>query len=181
MKKGLSILLLLLFLFNVGGYYLVYWGLRYQTDQHLSKLLDADGFHPHATVELRIPVAFPYPVGTEDFQRVDGRFEHNGAFYKLVKQKLENDTLYIICIRDVETGQLARTVRQYAQLTFGMSGTLPSHRTLHLLSKLVTDYCKDTDLMLQQGEGYVLVIVFGEPVEHFIQPPLTVHSPPPRA
>ena len=37
------------------------------------------------------------PIG---YERVNGEFEHNGEFFKLVKQKLENDTLNIVCIKD---------------------------------------------------------------------------------
>jgi hypothetical protein len=44
------------------------------------------------TILLKIPVAVPYQIDSEGYERVDGEFEHQGEFYRLVKQKYQNDT-----------------------------------------------------------------------------------------
>ena len=117
MKKVFSIFFLLVFLFNVGGYHIVFWGLRVQTDRELSNRLDANLYDPEETIQLRIPIALPYPIQSHDFQRVDGRFEHNGQQYKLIKHKLQSDTLYVVCLRDHATRQLVTTMTDYIERT----------------------------------------------------------------
>ena len=181
MKKGLSIILLILFLFNVGGYYLVYWGLKYHKDQQLTERLDANLYDSEKTVLLKIPLTLPYPIGSQGYQRVDGRFEHNGEYFKLIKNKLQNDTLYVVCIRDHETRQLAKTIKDYVLLTQGLIDTSPTQNAIHFLTKLVKDYCPHDGIKLIHQEGFSMFLQYNTLPENFAQPTLPIHAPPPRA
>lgn len=180
MKKGLSTILLIIFLFNVGGYYIVFWGLRYQANQQLTLRLDANLFDPEETILLKIPVALPYPLESNGFQRVDGGFEHNGEFFKLIKNKLENDTLYVVCIRDRETRQLVKTMKDYVSLTQGLADENPSQKALHFLSKLAKDFCSNGAIDMVHQAGFSMLITYEQRLEHILGPSLPVHAPPPR-
>lgn len=180
MKKGLSILLLTLFLFNVGGYYIVYWGLRFQTDQQLTYRLDANLYNPSETIELKIPVVLPYPIQSQGFQRVEGRFEHNGEYFRLIKHRLHNDTLYVVCIRDVETRHLVKTMKDYVQLTQGLVESFPGQKALHFLSKLVKDFCAHDEMRIMHQYGFTMLIAFSETSKDIVQTILPIHGPPPR-
>jgi hypothetical protein len=136
----------MVFLFNVGGYYIVLWGLRFQADQELTLRIDANLYEPEETIELKIPVVLPYPIQSQDFQRVDGRFEHQGQFYKLVKHKLENDTLFVVCIRDAETRKVVNTIRDYVKLTQDPPAPSSGKTALNLLSKLVKDFNTNSNI-----------------------------------
>lgn len=181
MKKGLSTILLIIFLFNVGGYYIVYWGLRYNTDQQLASRLDANLYDPEETILLKIPVTLPYPIESNGFQRVDGSFEHNGEFFKLIKNKLQDDTLYVVCIRDHETRRLVKTMKDYVSLTQGLADQNSSQKTLHFLSKLAKDYCSNKAIDIVHRAGFVMVITYEQRPEDLFEPSLPVHAPPPRA
>ena len=181
MKKALSILFLAIFLFNVGGYYIVFWGLRFQTDHQLTDRLDADLYDVEETIEIKIPVALPYPIQSQEFQRVDGRFEHNGEFYKLVKHRYHNDTLYVVCIRDHQTRELVNTITDYVQLTQALPGTNTGQKALNYLSKLVKDFYNQEDITLLRQHGYSIVIQFAERPNLFLQPVIAIQAPPPRA
>jgi hypothetical protein len=169
----------MIFLFNVGGYYIVFWGLRLETDQQLSARLDAGLYDPNATIELKIPVALPYPIYTEGFKRVDGRFEHNGEFYKLVKHKLQNDTLYIVCIRDGKTRELVNAMTDYVRLT----QTFPaSHeKANNFLGKLAKDFLSRATGGVTEHAGYSVTITFGQLTRFFDPRAIPVHSPPPKS
>lgn len=168
----------MVFLFNVGGYYIVFWGLRLETDQQLSARLDAGLYDPDATIELRIPVTLPYPIYTEGFKRVDGRFEHNGEFFKLVKHKFQNDTLYIVCIRDGETRELVNTMTDYVRLTQAFPA---SHEKAHnFLGKLAKDFLSRPTGGIVQGAGFSMMIAFFQLKDSFDTRALPVHSPPPK-
>jgi hypothetical protein len=180
LKKGLSILLLTVFLFNVGGYYIVFWSLRFQTDRQLTSRLDANLYDPSETIELKIPVALPYPIQSQGFQRVEGRFEHNGEYFKLIKHRLHNDTLYVVCIRDVETRQLVSAMKDYVQLTQGLLKSSPGQKALHLLSKLLKDFCAHDDMRIMHQDGFTMLIAFSEVAQNALQPIIPIQAPPPR-
>ena len=181
MKKGLSILLLIIFLFNVGGYYIVFWGLSFRLDRQLAYRLDNNLYDEKETIEIKIPLSLPYPVHSDGFQRLDGRFEHNGQFFKLIKQKLHNDTLYVVCIRDQGTHELARTLQEYVDQTTGLTGTNANQKALNYLSKLIKDFFpRDEDAIVSHNES-VVVLSYVQKTETFIEPALPVHAPPPRS
>lgn len=178
MKKVLSVALLVVFLFNVGGYYLVFWALRAHTDRQINYRLDSNQYHEDETIEIKIRVAFPYPLQAQDFQRVDGRFEHGGEFFRLVKQKLQNDTLYIVCIRDHQTRQLVNTMHNYIELTQAVP--LTGQKTWNLVSKLIKDFYSGPGLSLLQQGGFCMDIPFAISITSFLPPIIPVHGPPPR-
>lgn len=62
--------------------------------------LDSDIYAGSEALTLRIPLSLPYPSNHNSYERVNGVFEYEGALYRLVKQKLYNDTLYVVCSRD---------------------------------------------------------------------------------
>jgi hypothetical protein len=178
LKKITSIALLLIFLFNVGGYYVVFWALRLHTDHRITYKLDSNQYAPDETIELRIPVALPYPIYTRDFERVDGRFEHGGEFFKLVKHKFQNDTLYIVCIRDHETRELVNTMDNYVELTQTLPAT--NQKAWNLLSKIIKDYFSHEGVAMLHQFGFTVPLLFNETPELFLQPVIAVHAPPPR-
>jgi hypothetical protein len=171
-------MLLIVFLFNVGGYYIVFWGLRLQADKQLTTRLDADLYNTHETIELKIPVTLPYPIQQQEFQRIDGRFEHHGEFFKLVKHKLQNDTLYIICIRDHQTKHLVNTMTDYVKLTQALPGT--SQKALNFLGKLLKDFYSQADIGIALNYGFSMVILFKKTSDSLPDPVIPVHSPPPK-
>lgn len=174
----MSIILLMVFLFNVGGYYIVFWGLRLETNQQLTARLDAGLYDPDATIELKIPVTLPYPIHTDDFKRVDGGFEHNGEYYKLVKHKFQNDTLYIVCIRDGETRELVNAMTDYIRLTQAFP---VNHEKAHnFLEKLAKDFLsRPTGGIVERG-GFSIMIAFFQLTDSFETRSIPVHSPPPK-
>jgi hypothetical protein len=177
LKKAFALLLLFTFLFNVGGYYIVFWGLRFQADQQLIKRLDADQYLPEETFEIKIPVTLPYPIQATDFQRVDGNFEHNGEVFKLVKQKLQNDTLYVVCIRNHQVEQLKITLTDYVELTNSLPGT--NQKALNFLGKLVKDFCSQQDFNFLHDSSFTTTSRFAETSLSFCSPVMQILAPPP--
>lgn len=172
-------MLLAVFLFNVGGYYIVFWGLRFQSDQELNRRLDANLYTRSETIEIKIPIALPYPIYTDDFQRVDGRFEHGGEFFKLVKHKLQNDTLYIVCIRDPESRHLVNTFTDYIQLAQSLPGT--NQKALDFLGKLAKDFVSRAYIGLVQEGGFSATVPFCAVAALFEPRSIPVCTPPPEA
>ena len=171
----------MVFLFNVGGYYVVFWGLRFHNDQRLLHRVEANLYHDNEIVELKIPVTLPYPLQDQGFQPVDGRFEHNGEHFKLIKHKFENDTLYVVCIRDFETRKLVNTMRNYVEMANGFDATSSNQKALNYLGKLIKDFCSHGIISIVCPFTILSSDPSFEQTQAPIDPVLPVLSPPPRA
>ena len=145
----------------------------------LSKRIEANNYDDTETIELKIPVSLPYPLQENGFERVDGKFEHKGTFYKLIKHKLENDTIYIVCIRDLETKQIANTLKDYVAKT----NELPvnSKNTLNLFGKFLKDFEATQQDFFQQTSGWASDIEFSNPTFILHSADLIPQGPPPKA
>jgi len=106
LRKLFSILFAILLLLNVMGYYGVFLGLQYKNDKEMIQKFDAENYSESEIVTIKIPISIPYAMDSKNFERVDGKFEHNGEFYRLVKQKLSQDTLYVACVKDYENKRI---------------------------------------------------------------------------
>lgn len=139
MKKTLSVSLLLIFSFNIGGYYIFFNILKQSAHIKLINELDNNQISPDQLIELKIPISLPYPINSEDYKRVNGRFEYKGKIYKLVKQKLANDTLHIFCLVDQVEMKLITDLHKYAKQT-NDAPTSRSKQSGQILKNLAKDY-----------------------------------------
>jgi hypothetical protein len=109
-----SIALSFLILLNVLGYYGIFVGLGYKNTQEVTRQLDSDRYDESNTVLIKVPLSIPYAVNTE-YERVDGEFNHEGQVYRLVKQKLVNDTLFVVCLKDEKGTAINRALTDYVK------------------------------------------------------------------
>lgn len=115
MKKIVSIFLIALLLFNALGYYGLFMGITYQNKQSLIHRFDGNTYNEAEAVTIKIPVSIPYVADSKDYERVDGEFEHEGEFYHLVKQRLSEDTLYVVCIKDNTSKRIHKALEDYVK------------------------------------------------------------------
>lgn len=139
MRQLVSIALLALLLFNMLGHYPVYLGMQWNARQDMEKRLDTEDLEGQELFELKIPMNLPYWHNMADYERVSGKFEHNGEFYNLFKQKIQDDTLHLVCVRDRTQKQLFEKLSEVVQFTFGdMPGT--HQKAAKFLENLLKDY-----------------------------------------
>ena len=102
-------------LLNALGFLGILVGMQYHSGRALESRLDNDQYDASQTVVLKFPMTLPYQTDQESYERVEGKFEHRGEFYRLVKQKLEKDTLYIVCIKDQDGKRIAAALSDYVK------------------------------------------------------------------
>jgi len=115
LKKVFSLALIFVLLLNILGYYGVFLGLEYRNNIAMTRSFDRGGYDESNTVTISLPLSLPYMTDNKDFERVDGLFEHEGEFYRLVKQKYSNDTLTVVCIKDVENKRIHEALSKYVK------------------------------------------------------------------
>jgi hypothetical protein len=129
-------------------------------------------------VLIRIPMALPYPM-VAGYESIDGEFEHNGEFFKLVKQKLENDTLNIVCIRDHKQKELFGALKDFIKLSNDLPTSHPQQAVL-LLSKVLKDYEPLPDLKIISSDGWCIESVEHDLIADLLFQDRDVLSPPPK-
>lgn len=97
------------------GYYGLFFGLHYQNRQELIQRFDAENYSAMEAVTIKVPIAVPYANDSQEYQRVNGEFEHNGEFYHMVKQRLSQDTLYIVCVKDQQSKRINQALTDYVK------------------------------------------------------------------
>ncbi len=138
-KKSIALGLILIFLFNIIGYHGFYAAMRYQIRARISQQLDDGSYSLDQAITFKTPLSLPYPMGNTDSPRIDGDFEFNGEFFKLAKQTLENDTLYIVLVKNSEEKRLLTTLTDYVKLSIDHAGDT-KHSTLKLHGNIVKDF-----------------------------------------
>ncbi len=179
MKKPLSIVLSLVFLFNVIGYYAVYWGILYQARIEMTRHLDAGNYSENETVTLKIPLTVPYYADGKDYERVHGSFEHEGEFFKLVKQKFERDTLYVVCIRDNKEKRLFNAMIDFVKVSNDLPAS--SQQTLKLLGSFTRDYFTASHIRTLEHQGWSQTFTFIARRFNLLVLDFPVFSPPPES
>jgi len=67
LKKIAAIFLVLLLLFNALGFFGLFVGLQYKTKLDLVQRLDNDDYRVEETVTLKVPLALPYHIDSDEF------------------------------------------------------------------------------------------------------------------
>jgi hypothetical protein len=155
----------------------MFWALQYQADLELHQHLDANDYSVSESVVIKIPITLPYQINGTGFERVDGKFEYQGEFYKLVKQKLENDTLSIVCIKDHREKQIVTTMVDFTK----QSNDLPTSAALKVLGSFLKEYNGTNDLKMISGDGWSTMICFNNPSFATRSPIFPVIAPPPKS
>ncbi len=145
--------MLALFVLNMVGYYGVFVGLKLSSEIAIREQFDAENYTAEE-VTIKVPIAIPYATDSKDYERVDGEFEHNGEFYRLVKQKLQSDTLFIVCVKDNQTQKMNQALADYVKtFTDKPVSSKQSTKTVNSFSK---DYLSTTTAVETISTGWNL-------------------------
>lgn len=148
LKKVSAVLLLILFIFNAGGYRVLISYQQEKEDFEFAKALDRGNYNDEDLVAVKVPLNLPYQTGSENFVRVNGEINWNGQVYNYVKRKVINDTIVLLCIKHETKSELQQIVNDY----FGNINDLPgkdSNKKPLIYRQIVSDY--DTYSFLATG------------------------------
>jgi hypothetical protein len=128
MRKIAAILLLLLFVFNTIGYKLWFALAMHKADSRLEAALDKNNFNEDDLFTLKIPINLPYQNSSASFERIDGEITVNGETYAYVQRKVQNDTMYLQCIKHTEKINLQQKSNDYFSKLNDIAGSNDSKK-----------------------------------------------------
>jgi hypothetical protein len=106
MRPVWAISLLLLHLFNMGGYQLMFKHFEGVSNARLVAKIDHKDYDEKNLLEIKVPIHLPYQLDWADYERVDGEIVLEGVHYNYVKRKLVNDTMTFLCLPNAEKTQI---------------------------------------------------------------------------
>jgi hypothetical protein len=177
MKKIVSTCLVVLLLLNVMGYYVVFMGMKYKNSVQIAERLDTNNYREAETITIKFPLSIPY-FGDTGFERVSGEIEHQGEYFQLVKQKLEKDTLYIVCIKDVKRKHIQKALTAYVKTFSGKAAESTNAKTI---PNFIKDYVSTSFNLGAFATGWSATVVYYFVPVSFSNPYSTNTAPPPKS
>ena len=155
----------------------MFHALRYQADLKTWSRLDAGQYGEDEISIVKIPMALPYPVKEGVYQAMQDNFEYDGVYYKGIKQKMENDTLFVVCVKDQCEKNLNNVMTRYEKV---ISDTPSKSKTgQSLLSKLLKEYETFCQPKIVHQSGWILTLPYWELTANLAAVEPSVQSPPP--
>lgn len=179
MKRSLTIVLLVLFLLNVLGYYGVFMGLQFANEKEMQALFDDDNFMPEEEITIKVPITIPYANDSREFTRVDGEFEYQGETYRMLKQRYISDTLYIVSVKDNTSKEIKQALTDYVKsFTDKPSSEKSSSKTVQ---NFIKDYISSSTVLHSEQCGWSNVLMHGALTSIYESLAIQLNSPPPKA
>lgn len=144
-------------LLNAMGYYGIFLGMQYSNDLTMNRSLDSGSYDEVHAVTIKIPVTIPYMQDQTDFSRATGKFEHEGQLYRIVKQRYVQDTLTIICIKDIAHEKIDTLLTAYVK-TF-TDKTSDDSSYIKILISLIKYYLAEPFLIRSTTDGWSAEII----------------------
>jgi hypothetical protein len=114
LKKLIAIILLAIYLFNLGGYTMVFHYFIHLSEEKIAAQVDDNKYKDSDLVQLSISFNLPYTENSSEFETLNGSVELNGVVYNYVKRRIYKDTLYIMCLPNQQRTQLIKEKSKYA-------------------------------------------------------------------
>jgi hypothetical protein len=91
--------------------------LQQKANTQLVAQLDNNLYKDSQLIELKVPIHLPYLTNWAAYQRYDGEIEIDGMLYSYVKRKVDNDTLYVMCIPNPKKMHLETAKNDFFKIT----------------------------------------------------------------
>lgn len=118
-----------------------------------------------------------YPVQDNGYERVNGEFQYNGEFYRLIKQRHFQDTLYIVCIKDEHKKDIQHALNDYVKTFSDQQTDAKSDSKVKI--DFIKDYLGSKTCISHTTEGWSYTLSFTNWQEHSQRTFLSILSPPP--
>lgn len=143
MRKYTSIVFLLILLFNMVGYRAWFYYAEQKADVAMESRLDRDQYNESELIALTIPLNNPYQIEQSGYERVNGEISFRGSTYTLVKRKISDGTLVLLCMPDAHKMVLKKARTEFGSFTWGLTtGSKNSSRSETQKNFSGSDYLK---------------------------------------
>lgn len=123
LRRLLSIFLLLVLGFNIVGYRAWFYYAEKDADAAMEARLDKEQYNVNELVSFSIPLNNPYLLEQNNFERVTGEINIQGKNFRLVKRKVSDGNLILLCLPDTHKMVLKKAKTEYGNAANDMTNT----------------------------------------------------------
>jgi hypothetical protein len=117
LRKLLSILLLAILVFNIGGYRLLIGGLKNHASSQQEIHLDRNAYDASDLISVKTKLHLPYFDDRQEFQRAYGSIVLDGITYDYVMRRMVNDTLELLCLPNDAKTALEKAKQEWTRFS----------------------------------------------------------------
>ena len=107
----------------MAGYRAWFYYAEQKADAAMESMLDKDQYQESELIALTIPLNNPYQKDQSAFVRVNGEINFQGKTYKLVKRKVTDGTVVLLCIQDSHKMVLKKGSTEFGNAISGLATT----------------------------------------------------------
>lgn len=179
LKNFISIFLLVCFAIYHFGYYAFY----FSYDQHLENTWKEIIFSENSLEAeeklIEVPLSMPYMANQEEFHPTNTPYENDGKYYRIIKQRYQNDTLQLIVMPDAGRRVLDNTVKKWVSLLVGDEFPQDQKNSI-TLKFFVKDYLQPNPFLFKAySQSTIDFSVCGLFFQH-VNPIVGTDTPPPQ-
>ncbi|WP_075349427.1 hypothetical protein [Algoriphagus marinus] len=139
MKKAVAIALFVCFAIYHFGYYAFYLTYQRHIEGQWVKQIYDEQLQDYSEILIEVPLSIPYMANQDDFRPTNTPFEKDGKYFRVVKQRYQNDTLQLIAVPDTARKVLDSTVKKW--ISFLTDDEIPQdQKSKTSINLLVKDY-----------------------------------------
>jgi hypothetical protein len=178
LKKIFAIAILVLFLFNLGGYQLLFQYFIYESDVSITQEINNNRYRSADLVEVKIPVHLNIENWNE-FKPISGQVKVKENCYNYAELKMTRDTMYLMVIPNHDKAHIINAKNIYAKQINGIPLNKKAHEQVIKKASL-SDY--NLLAMLNRYYRYgTFVKQINKPVSLTLDEPfIESHGKPPR-
>ncbi len=109
--------------------------MQQKADAQMEAMLDKKTIKESDLFEIKIPLHLPYQTSWSNYERFDGEVKLDGTIYKYVKRKLTNDTLHLMCIKNIKKMEYENVKADFYKNTNDISSKNNSQKPFSFLFK----------------------------------------------
>jgi hypothetical protein len=106
LKKAIAVLLLSIYLFNIGRQLVLHQYLSLRSDKFFNEQARKGLYNVHDLTEVKLPVNFPNITEWSRYENITGQIQFENVSYNYVKMKITKNALYLMCIPNYEGTRL---------------------------------------------------------------------------
>jgi len=171
--------LLSLFLFNAGGYLLLFQYLIFRSDERMANTIQHHQYNKTELVQVKVPMHLPNVVNWDNYEQINGEMQLKGHYYKYVGLKITRDTMFLLCLPD---NKKTRLENEHIQLAKQENDSPTSKRAHGALPKLTPPIAKYDYQVIELHFPAPVTDIQKFPVHNMAaweHPPLSVSGQPP--
>jgi hypothetical protein len=179
LKKAISIFLFSCFTIYHFGHYAFYFSYSQLLEsQWVAQIYGAE-LQGQPGILIEVPLSMPYMANQEDFQPTNTPIEKDGSYFRVVKQRYQNDTLQLIAVPDTARKALDYTFMKW--ISFLTTDENPQNENgVTILNLPVKDYLQPDAFNLEFPQILQEINSPKFTFSTYINPFFKLKSPPPK-